>query len=316
MIKIIKLHYPILKKILPDPKPQVIAMGFFDGVHLGHRAVIKRAKREADKQGVPLAILTYDPQPIVVFKMLAQPLRYLTTMNQKAALLSELGVNIMYVMQFTSQLAKLEPQEFVNQVIMRLNPVTVVGGFDHVYGGDANIADMAHLPQYAKKRFNVVSVSEMDDNNQKIGSSSIRKALELGNMSLVNRQLGRVHQTTGLVIHGEARGRELGFPTVNIKTPELEWLPAVGIYAVKIMIADDWHLGMASIGRNITFGDARPITVEINILDFNQKVYGENVTVNWYNYLRGEVKFTSVPELIKQLKKDEIATRQYFDTLD
>lgn len=316
MIKVIKLHYPILKKIIPDPTPQVVAMGFFDGVHLGHQAVIKQAKLEADKQGVPLAVLTYDPQPIVVFEMLRQPLRYLTSINQKAALLADLGVNTMYVMQFTSQLAKLAPQEFVNQVIMRLNPVTVVGGFDHVYGGDVSIADMDHLPQYAKKRFNVVSVSELDVNNQKIGSSSIRKALELGSMNIVNSQLGRVHQTTGLVIHGEARGRELGFPTVNIKTPELEWLPTIGIYAVKIMIGDDWHLGMASIGRNITFGDARPITVEINILDFNQQVYGENVTVNWYNYLRGEVKFTNIPELVTQLKKDEIDTRQYFDALN
>jgi len=316
MIKVIKLHYPILKKILPAPTPQVVAMGFFDGVHLGHQAVIKQAKLEADKQGVPLAVLTYDPQPIVVFEMLTQPLRYLTSMNQKSELLADLGVNTMYVMQFTSQLAQLGPQEFVNQVIMRLNPVTVVGGFDHVYGGDVNITDMDHLPQYAKKRFDVVSVSELDVNNQKIGSSSIRKALELGNMNIVNSQLGRIHQTTGLVIHGEARGRELGFPTVNIKTPELEWLPAIGIYAVKIMIGDDWHLGMASIGRNITFGDTRPITVEINILDFNQKVYGENVTVSWYNYLRGEVKFTTVPELVTQLKRDEIATRQYFDALD
>ena len=316
MIKVIKLHYPILKKILPAPTPQVVAMGFFDGVHLGHQAVIKQAKLEADKQGVPLAVLTYDPQPIVVFEMLTQPLRYLTSMNQKSELLADLGVNTMYVMQFTSQLAQLGPQEFVNQVIMRLNPVTVVGGFDHVYGGDVNIADMDHLPQYAKKRFDVVSVSELDVNNQKIGSSSIRKALELGNMNIVNSQLGRIHQTTGLVIHGEARGRELGFPTVNIKTPELEWLPAIGIYAVKIMIGDDWHLGMASIGHNITFGDTRPITVEINILDFNQKVYGENVTVSWYNYLRGEVKFTTVPELVTQLKRDEIATRKYFDALD
>ena len=97
MIKVIKLHYPILKKIIPDPTPQVVAMGFFDGVHLGHQAVIKQAKLEADKRGVPLAVLTYDPQPIVVFEMLTQPLRYLTSINQKSALLADLGVNTMYV---------------------------------------------------------------------------------------------------------------------------------------------------------------------------------------------------------------------------
>ncbi|MEX0380898.1 riboflavin biosynthesis protein RibF [Leuconostoc sp. MS02] len=316
MTDIIKLHYPILKKIQPAPTQQVVAMGFFDGVHLGHQKVIKQAKYEADKLGVPLAVLTYDPHPIVVFKTLVNPLRYLTPTDQKAALLADLGVNTIYVMQFTSQLAKLQPQEFVDQVIMRLNPITVVGGFDHIYGGNVTTADMIHLPQYAKNRFDVVSVPELDDNNQKIGSSLIRKALEIGDMDIVNRQLGRVHQTTGLVMHGEARGRELGFPTVNIKTPELEWLPTIGIYAVKIMVGDYWYLGMASIGRNVTFGDARPITVEINILDFSQEIYGENVTINWHNYLRGEVKFKTVTALISQLKKDEIATRQYFDALD
>ncbi|MDY5162592.1 riboflavin biosynthesis protein RibF [Leuconostoc citreum] len=314
MIKTTTLHYPIQN--FKQPARQVVAMGFFDGVHLGHQAVIKRAKAEADALGVPLAVLTYDPHPSVAFKALTEPLKYLTVVKQKAQLLEKLGVSEMYKMQFTSQLAGLSPQVFVDEVLMQLNPVAVVAGFDHLYGSDKNQANMANLAIYAKARFDVIIVPEFDDLGLKIGSSKIRSALCVGDMQTVNRQLGRIYHTTGIVVHGEARGRELGFPTANVLTPELEWLPGIGIYAVKISIAGQWHIGMASIGRNVTFGDNRPITVEINILDFNQAIYGEDVTVAWHHHLRGEVKFNQVDDLITQLEKDKVATRTYFETLD
>ncbi|WP_349584620.1 riboflavin biosynthesis protein RibF [Leuconostoc citreum] len=314
MIKTTTLHYPIQN--FKQPVRQVVIMGFFDGVHLGHQAVIKRAKAEADALGVPLAVLTYDPHPSVAFKALTEPLKYLTVVKQKAQLLETLGVSEMYKMQFTSQLAGLSPQVFVDEVLMQLNPVAVVAGFDHLYGSDKNQANMANLAIYAKARFDVIIVPEFDDLGLKIGSSKIRSALCVGDMQTVNRQLGRIYHTTGIVVHGEARGRELGFPTANVLTPELEWLPGIGIYAVKISIAGQWHIGMASIGRNVTFGDNRPITVEINILDFNQAIYGEDVTVAWHHHLRGEVKFNQVDDLIAQLEKDKVATRTYFETLD
>lgn len=314
MIKTTTLHYPIQN--FKQPVRQVVAMGFFDGVHLGHQAVIKRAKAEADALGVPLAVLTYDPHPSVAFKALTEPLKYLTVVKQKAQLLETLGVSEMYKMQFTSQLAGLSPQVFVDEVLMQLNPVAVVAGFDHLYGSDKNQANMANLAIYAKARFDVIIVPEFDDLGLKIGSSKIRSALCVGDMQTVNRQLGRIYHTTGIVVHGEARGRELGFPTANVLTPELEWLPGIGIYAVKISIAGQWYIGMASIGRNVTFGDNRPITVEINILDFNQAIYGEDVTVAWHHHLRGEVKFNQVDDLIAQLEKDKVATRTYFETLD
>lgn len=314
MIKTTTLHYPIQN--FKQPVRQAVAMGFFDGVHLGHQAVIKRAKAEADALGVPLAVLTYDPHPSVAFKALTEPLKYLTVVKQKAQLLETLGVSEMYKMQFTSQLAGLSPQVFVDEVLMQLNPVAVVAGFDHLYGSDKNQANMANLAIYAKARFDVIIVPEFDDLGLKIGSSKIRSALCVGDMQTVNRQLGRIYHTTGIVVHGEARGRELGFPTANVLTPELEWLPGIGIYAVKISIAGQWHIGMASIGRNVTFGDNRPITVEINILDFNQAIYGEDVTVAWHHHLRGEVKFNQVDDLIAQLEKDKVATRTYFETLD
>ena len=314
MIETVPLHYPI--KNFEPAQPQVVTMGFFDGVHLGHQAVIQAAKAEADRLGVPLAVLTYDPHPVVVFKTLTQPLHYLTPLDQKVALFEALGVDRVYVMRFTSQLAQLAPQQFVDEVLLPLQPTTVVAGFDHLYGGDQQTANMQVLDQYAANRFDVITVPPFEEAHQKVGSSAIRRALDAGDMQTVNHQLGRVYQTTGTVVHGEARGRELGFPTANIQTPELEWLPGIGVYVVGIEIAGQWYQGMASIGRNVTFGDARPITVEINILDFKQQIYGEAVTVAWHHYLRGEVKFTLVPDLITQLQHDEQATRQYFKALN
>ncbi|GMA70616.1 riboflavin biosynthesis protein [Leuconostoc litchii] len=311
MTELIRLHYPIVN--FKKPVQQVVAMGFFDGVHLGHQAVLARAKQEAEKRGVPLAVLTYDPHPIVAFQKLNQPLRYLTPLEQKVSIMSRLGVDKVYVMRFTSKLSKLKGQSFVDEVLMHLNPLTVVAGFDHLYGANGTNSDMSHLLVYAKERFGVITVPELDDLNQKISSSTIRKYLDNGNVDMVTKQLGHPHATTGTVVHGEARGRELGYPTANIQTPENEWLPGIGIYAVKIQINNQWYLGMASIGRNVTFGEARPITVEINILDFKEEIYGEAVQVEWYHYLRGEVKFNGVQSLINQLKLDAEDTHRYFN---
>lgn len=295
------LHYPI-QSHFSAPR-QVVVMGFFDGVHLGHQAVIQRGQALAKQYQVPLAVLTYDPHPTVVFQKAPERVRYLTTVDQKVEQLTTLGVDNVYVMNLTSRLASLPPQQFVDEVIMSLNPCAVVAGFDHTYG--PKDATMADLPHYAQGRFEVVTVDKQMRAAEKISSTRIRMALANGDVTLAKDLLGRAHVTTGVVVHGEARGRELGFPTANIQTPELEWLPAIGIYAVRMKIGDEWFDGMASVGRNVTFGEGRPITVEIYLFDFQQAIYGEKVMVKWEYYLRGEVKFTSVDALIDQLHEDE-----------
>lgn len=310
MTELINLHYPIKQNI--EPMPQVVAMGFFDGIHLGHQAVLQQAKSEADALGIPSAILTYAPHPAVVFQKFDQPMQYLTPLSEKLRLLQEIGIDYMYVMNFTSQLARVKPQAFVDDVLMRLNPVTVVAGFDHLYGPKNSQADMQHLSSYAQNRFNTIVVNKVDHDTEKVGSRQIRHLLNNGHVDEANQQLGRIYETAGLVVHGEARGRELGFPTANIETTIQQLVPGIGIYAVEILVAGYWRYGMASIGRNVTFGAKRPITIEINILDFNEEIYGEFVRVRWHHYLRGEVKFDNVETLIQQLQQDEIVTRTYF----
>ncbi|MEG0289438.1 MAG: riboflavin kinase, partial [Carnobacterium sp.] len=136
--------------------------------------------------------------------------------------------------------------------------------------------------------------------------------LDNGKIEEANDLLGYIYETTGRVVHGDARGRLLGFPTANIEVTRAVRLPRVGVYAVQILVGKQWHLGMASIGHNITFEANRPLTVEVYILDFEQDIYGEKVTVLWHHYLRDELKFDDLTGLIAQLEQDEVDTRDYF----
>ncbi|KRN30426.1 riboflavin biosynthesis protein RibF [Liquorilactobacillus mali] len=310
-MQVINLVEPFNKSILPTGDI-VLALGFFDGVHRGHQAVIHRAKAEARKRNVKLAVMTLDMHPSIPFKgVKPQDIKYLTSLAQKNKLFEALGADIVYVVSLNDLLVKMGPQEFVDKYMAGLNAQAIVAGSDYTYGKQ-DIANMQILPEYAKKRFKVIEVKHLNDKNQKISSTRIRKALLNGKIECANELLGYHYQNNGKVVHGEQRGRELGFPTINVAVDPQEMLPAEGIYAVRVAIVGKNVLGMASIGRNETFGEGREVTIEINLLDFSQMVYGENVVVDWYKKLRGQVKYNGAAGLIAQLKKDEENTRNYF----
>lgn len=308
-MEVVKLHHPINHDMIAD-EPVVLAMGFFDGMHAGHREVLAVARAKADELGIKLAVLTYDHHASVVFKTYPTPLQYLTTLPRKLDLLAEVGVDKTYVMNFTASYSSQAPQTFVDNYIVGLKAKAAVAGFDHTYG--VKDADMAHLTTYSKGRFEVIEIPKVLSEGRESASRDARSLLNDGELPALNTLLTRPYQTSGTVVHGEARGRELGFPTANIETPSLERLPKVGVYVVRLRVGDTWYPAMASIGYNVTFGENRPKTVEINILDFKQNIYGEAVNVEWLLYLRGEVKFTSAEALVEQLHQDERDTRDYF----
>lgn len=315
-MEVIKIHHPLQKKLIPAG-PVVLAMGFFDGVHRGHQAVIARARQIARKRGLPLAVLTYDHAPGIVYRQYQGGFKYLSTVDRKLELLDRLGVDLVYLVSFTSSFANLGPQQFVDQYLIGFHAQVVVAGFDHTYGL-AEVASMDLLPKYAAGRFEVVTVPKFTDGHsqQKIGSREIRQYIDQGNVRAANEALGYTYQTTGLVVHGLARGRTLGFPTINVEHPEAERIPGIGVYAVKVKIGDHWYGGMASVGHNITFGDSNQLTVEIYLFDFHQMVYGEEVLVNWHQYLRGEEKFAGADALVAQMRRDEQAARQLLTNID
>ncbi|WVE62024.1 riboflavin biosynthesis protein RibF [Enterococcus faecium] len=310
-MNIIKIRHPYQSEQIPEDDV-VLVLGFFDGVHIGHQKVIKTGMEIAQKEGLKLALMTFNQHPSIVFKKIdPSSVKYLTSLKQKEEKMAALGIDYLYEVDFTSSFAHLAPQEFVDQYIVGLHAKYAVSGFDYTYG-PKDIADVAHFPEYAKGRFKIVTVSKEEEQGEKISSTRIRGLLDSGQVKEAAKLLGCTYEVEGVVVHGDARGRLLGFPTANVKVKSTVHLPKEGVYVSEIKIGETWYPAMGSIGHNDTFGEGRELTVELYILDFNQDIYGEHVAVRWNQFLRDKVKFSSVEELIEQLKEDEQATAEYF----
>ncbi|UUX34621.1 riboflavin biosynthesis protein RibF [Fundicoccus culcitae] len=310
----IYLHHPYDKTQIIN-EPIVMALGFFDGVHLGHQRVIKTAIDEARLRGIKVAVMTFSQHPKIVYQKLdPKEMTYLSTNERKEELFEQLGIDIMYMIDYTYDFGMQSPQTFVDDYIVAFNVEVIVAGFDYTYG-KREVANMQTLPEHAKGRFEIIEIPELILHQKKVGSSNIKDLIETGEIETANEELGYIYQTSGVVIHGDKRGRLLGYPTANILTDDLELIPAVGVYVVEIEVGDHWYQGMASIGYNITFEANRKMSCEVYILDFNQTIYGEKVKIKWHHYLRPELKFASTDDLIHQLDEDLIDTRAYFATL-
>lgn len=315
-MKIVKLKEPYDKNAIVD-SPIVLALGFFDGVHRGHQEVIKRAIEKGKSLGVKVAVMTFDRHPKIIFQNIdGEKFKYLTMLDEKLEHFKNLGVDIAYVVKFDENLAYLSPQDFIDKYVVGLHAICVVAGQDYTYGKH-DIANMDTISDFAKGRFEIITVDHLQRNNQKISSTQIRKDLDSGNVEAANLLLGYQYENHGTVEHGFKRGRKIGFPTLNVSIPKNERILGEGVYAVKVKIDKDnsWYEGMASIGHNETFGDDLEKTVEINLFNFDKSVYGEKVIVKWYKFLREMVKFDSVEELIDQLNKDKRDTEVFFGDL-
>lgn len=311
-MQIIRIHHPYSQQQI-IAQPLVLALGFFDGVHRGHQAVIKQAAAIAHQRQLPLAVMTFNQHPGIVFRRLdSEQMKYLTLQQTKAELMADLGGDYLYIVEFTSAFGALSPQEFVEQYIVGLHAKVVVAGFDYTFGPEK--ATMQDLPHYANHRFEVVKVAKQQKDASKISSTRIRQAVTAGDVDLAKALLGYPYRISGVVVHGEARGRKIGFPTLNLHVNPALRIPGIGVYAVKVKLMGQWYAAMASVGRNVTFGADRAVTLEIYLLDFSQMVYGEHVEVAWFSRLRGEIRFANAAGLVNQLKQDKQHTRDYFAT--
>lgn len=307
-MEIIKIHHPYDKKDIYSGDI-VLILGFFDGVHRGHQAVIKKGVQIAAQKGMKSAVMTFNRHPAFVYRSFdPDKHNYLTPLDRKEKIMENLGVDILYEVDFTSSFGRLSPQEFVDDYIVKWHAKIVVAGFDYTYG-KAHLANMDTLHTYADGRFDIIKVEKMQDERDKISSTRIRRYIGEGQIERANNLLGYVYETSGFVIHGDARGRDLGYPTANIYPHPYVMVPKRGVYAVRMLVNEKWHDGMASIGYNPTFGHRPSYSIEVHLFDYSEEIYGEDVSVKWVSYLRDEIKFDSVDALIERLDQDEIEAR-------
>lgn len=307
----IRLTYPHHLKTEDLPET-IAAIGFFDGIHRGHKEVITNAVNKAKAQQMESAVISFHPHPSVVLNNPDKPVQYITTIEEKEVLLEEIGVDRLYLITFNKELSSLSPEAFINHFIIGLHIKHLVAGFDFSFG-HKGAGNMQNIQTFTKKNFSVTSIDPVKNENKKVSSTRIRKFLASGDIAKVNELLGRPYETTGVVIEGDKRGRQLGYPTANLNVNEEKLLPTRGVYAVKVNYHNKIYEGMANLGVKPTFktGDLKP-SVEVYIFDFEGNIYGESITVLWYQFIRDEKKFNGLNELVSQLKEDEKTIQKYF----
>ena len=295
----------------------IVTLGTFDGVHLGHRKIIKDVVKKAAEMGGRSFVITFYPHPRKVISGDNQ-LKMLNTPTEKAAMLESLGVESLLIINFTKEFSQLSPDEFIDKILMeKIGAKEVVIGHDHHFGKGRG-GNIEFLIDKGKRAgFNVTVVPEYKIENTGINSSLIRKALQAGEIANVNKYLGRYYSFTGKVINGDGRGKELGFPTANLEVENNDkMLPAIGIYAVELFIEDKKYFGLLSIGRRPTFYEEGDLVSEVYIFEFNENIYGKNITVNVVERIRSEQKFSSADELKEQMNLDKKAGLEIFKKLN
>lgn len=311
-MKIIHLSYPHEMKA-KDHGPLSMAIGFFDGVHKGHQQVIGTAIEKAREKNMKSAVMTFDPHPSLVLGGRKEEVFYITPLNQKMEILQDMGVDICYIVRFTSEFAKLSPKQFVENFVEGLGVKQVVAGFDFSFGYKGG-GDLVLMDSISGGKFEVTTVGKMEQENEKISSTRIRYLLKDGLVEPVLHLLGRPYRITGTVVNGDKRGRTIGFPTANVE-PELgTFVPKRGVYAVRIEVQGAYFNGVCNVGYKPTFHnpDIKNLVIEVHILEFDKSIYGEKVTVEWHKRIRDEQKFSGIEELKQQIGRDKETAKQYF----
>jgi len=301
----------------PD-RGAAVAMGNFDGVHLGHQAVMALAHAAAGELGTPFGVITFEPHPRAFFAPGAPPFR-LTTAEARAARMAKLGVEVLYELAFDRALAALEPEAFVQDVLvdgLGVRFVAVGADFRFGRGRSGDVDTLKTLG--AAAGFGVAVAPLVCDHVGDYSSTAIREALAAGEPRRAARILGHWHRIQGRVAHGEKRGRELGFPTINLSLDGLH-LPRFGVYAVTVDVLGGPHRGRyggaASIGIRPTFDGEKP-NLEVYLLDFAGDLYGAEVSVGLVDFLRPELRFESAEALVAQMARDVDEVRARLAALD
>ena len=287
-----------------------LSIGMFDGVHFGHQSIINQLNTVAKNKNLESAILTFWPHPRIIFNP-EDDLKLLNTIEEKTYFLEKHGIQHLFLQEFNEEFRNLTGEEFVKQILVdKLNVKYLIIGHDHTFGKNKS-GDFALLKKMAPDfGFEVHQVEAVNFHEKNISSTQIRNALSAGNVIEANEMLGYLYSVSGKVIHGKKIGRTIGYPTANIEVDSLKILPKKGAYIVDVFVKNQHLKGMLSIGTNPTV-DGKNLTVEVYILDFNEEIYGEEISVNFREFLHDEIKFESLDKLIERLDEDKRLTEDF-----
>jgi riboflavin kinase / FMN adenylyltransferase len=294
---------------LPSFHNPVVTIGSFDGVHHGHKVILSEVVKEAKAVGGESILITFEPHPRKIIHP-EQPLGLLTSPEQKIALMQAEGIDHIVVAPFTRDFSMLSAAEYVEDFLLKsFDPHTIIIGYDHRFGHSRE-GDIHLLRKLAPESVQIKEISAQLIEDAAVSSTKIRNALLKGHVHEAAEMLERPYSFKAMVVHGDKIGRTIGYPTANLKPsyPDI-LMPGIGIYAVRVEWRGKLYDGMMSIGYRPTVTDEKVITCEVNILDFNEDLYGQTLTVYFEAYIRGEEKFESLEALKAQIAQDEIATR-------
>lgn len=287
-------------------KPMCACIGYFDGMHLGHQQLISKTIEMAKRLHCESALITFDPDPWVTLKGVKN-VKHITTMRERLNKAVEFGIQNIIVLDFTYDFSQLSPEDFVNQILSKIDIKGLVCGFDFHYGakGAGNSETLKQTPN-----IEVEVVQAIEDDKGKISSTRISECIESGKMIEACELLGSPFRMSGVVIHGRHQGHGIGFPTANIQYDPEYILPKSGVYAGFLLVNNQKYKAMINLGHNPTFNYKTDMSLEVYILDFNEEIYGKYVTVEFITFIRDEKRFNSKGNLIMQLEQDVNTTRK------
>jgi len=292
----------------------VVTLGIFDGVHRGHRVLIDCLINRAKETGGESVVITFSPHPRLVIEKDHLDLAFLTTLDEKKDLLDKAGIDHLVIIDFSSEFSRIPACDFVRDILAhRIGTKYLIVGYDHHFGRSAE-GDFDTIKQCSELHdFKLEKVPGLQSEEGTISSTSIRDALIKGQLDDANRLLGYNYSLSGSVVEGKKLGRSLGFPTANIRTETHKLIPANGVYAVEVKTVDGSFTGMLSIGTNPTINRENGIrSIEVNILNFDRDIYGNNITVIFRKRLRDEITFDSMDQLALQMALDRADTLKLF----
>lgn len=298
--------------------PIALTIGNFDGVHLGHQAILARLKSASDHLGIATCVMTFEPHPREFFAPDQAPTR-LTSLREKLIQLAASGVDYVRVYRFNYDFAKISPEFFISQILQEDHAVRWLLIGDDFRFGARRAGDFTLLQELSRKlNFEVEKMPSIRIDGERVSSTRIREALEAGNLPAAQRLLGRPYSMSGRVIHGDKLGAKLGFPTANIQI-RLNRPPLSGIFAVRVRGANKTSPlevidGVASLGARPTTHDNGQPTLEVHLFDFDQTIYGAHLQVDFIHKLRDEEKYPDLSTLVAQIRKDVFAARKFLQS--